>query len=80
MHRNIIFVQIKRNVHILDVLMYIAIHGILQCKCPLMRQLLNSNITYESTLPPQSSVKLLITIADYLSGLSCPFLLNALVE
>ena len=29
MHRNIIFVQIKRNVHILDVLMYIAIHGIL---------------------------------------------------
>ena len=45
-----------------------------------MRQLLYSNITYESTLPSQSSVKLLIKIADYLSGLSCPFLLNALVE
>ena len=63
MHRNVIFVQMRRNVHILMFLLLITLHGILY-KCPLMRQLLNSTITYESTLPPQSSVKLLIKVTD----------------
>ena len=44
-------------------LLLIALHGILY-KCLLIRQLLNSTFTHESTRRPQTSVKLLIKVTD----------------